>query len=624
MNRRLCIGGVYAIVFATAFVALLPLRHVNPIADDLHLLAQGSGMMRTRGFLWVIGQWADFDLSSAHWTPLGGIWTAVYVWVVNQLALRTPMDISTAWGVGRIAWPALAIVSVFHFVRVAVPRLAVPWTTPWLSLLVLLATVQVHAYWSNDPVISFPVASWAFCVIGFLYLASLLKLGSGSKHSMSQVIVPVLLSLLGILTYELFLSFLIAGLLMLVGLKFSHRIEPRVVARPLILAVGVPLSILVIGQFVRMSQESTYSGTEIALGSGSLPKIALVALLGSLPLTNLPKTSELLPGVDVVANYALLTMSVLVGIAYGIMSKYRNRDEGDFRFSSLLSVIVGLVSLWLTSTAVIVATPKYQSELAGEIGKVYVNYAPGWLAIGVCISLLAAWLMTRKARWLGPVFIGAILLIGAVQSSTNSRQLSILARDSSWSDRLLSLLESPLRDGSARCEQVDLLFALPFPEYYQLEILDGMHLAYSGTYGVPYCDFDSTERGNSGVTRTLGGTFPIEFLPDGRDIFWMSAPSAQLQIYHRGKDKFSGKVTLNLSLPACGEKSVMDISLGDDHKTVQINPGQSQSLSFQVHAEPMQSFLLELKSNTTGCTTSSDPRLLVAMVENPRFVTSEM
>jgi hypothetical protein len=624
MSARIRAGTTYASVFTLAVLALLPLRHVNPIADDLHLLAQGSGLMRTRGFLWVVDRWADFDLGSAHWTPLGGIWTAIHIWVVNQLALRTPMDIATAWGLGRIAWPALAIVSTFRFVRILVTRFSVPLYTPWLALLVLLATVQVHAYWSNDPVISFPVASWAFCIIGFTYLAELLKIGDESSQPLRLVILPVLLALLGILTYELFLSFLVAGSFLLVGLRIVHRVSPAVITRLFVVSVALPLAILVAGQFVRMSQESTYSGTEIALGSGSLPKITVVAVLGSLPLTNLPKTSELLPNIGVVASYVLSTMSVLVGVAFGIGSMVRSKSAGAVQRASLLSVITGMVALWLTSTAVIVATPKYQSELAGEIGKVYVNYAPGWLAIGVCISLLAAWLMTKKARWLGPVFIGAILLIGAVQSSTNSRQLSILARDSSWSDRLLSLLESPLRDGSARCQQIDLLFALPFPEYYQLEILDGMHLAYSGTYGVPYCDFDSTERSNSGVTRTLGGTFPIEFLPDGRDIFWMSGPSAQLQIYHRGKDKFSGRVTLNLSLPACGEKSVMDVSLGDDHKTVQINPGQSQSLSFQVHAEPMQSFLVELKSNTIGCTTGSDPRLLVAMVENPRFITSEM
>jgi hypothetical protein len=172
-------------IFVIVFLTLWPLRYINPIADDLHLLTQGVGLMRTEGFLWVLNEWSSFSLNSAHITPLGGLWSALHIWTLDFLTTNTPLTIGTVWGFLRIAWISGAVVSTYIFLRTIRNIYHLSLMTPFIGLALLMATIQVHGYWSNDPVTSFPIASWAFCIIGFLFLTSVIRMvhfNSIKKH----------------------------------------------------------------------------------------------------------------------------------------------------------------------------------------------------------------------------------------------------------------------------------------------------------------------------------------------------------------------------------------------------------------------------------------------------------
>jgi hypothetical protein len=609
--------------FLLSIVYLWPLRLVSPIADDLHLLAQGSGLLRRKGLLHVVDVWSDLSITSAHLTPLGGVWTAVHVWLTNQMALRTALQLDSAWGLLRIIWIAIAIQSALHLARTLAKALSLPSTFNFLVLPILLGTIQVHGYWSNDPVIAFPVASWAICAIGFLFLSLLIRsVNSTIWPSRYHRLAAILLAFIGVLTYELFLAFLIAGFcLLILPLVSSKKWNIRVYLITLF-GVILPSLLLVVAQLIRMSKGSVYSGTEIAIGTSSLPKIAFFALLSSLPFANFQLTEQLLQHGRVVKSQLFWSSSVLIFLAASLLLQAKKSIRSAKR-SELFFTTTALIGVWVVSTVLIVLTPKYQEELNGVLGKVYVNYAPSWIALALIISIFLSIFLENIRPFVSRTAITFLLLLGVFQFSTNLRQIYVLQRDSSWSKPLLSLLESSISENVARCNQVDVLFGLPWPEYYQNEIYEGIQDSYQGTYGVPYCDFDLLEGRSALTMRVLSGLYPIEFLPAGRNVFWSNLNTVRFDVFYRGSSNFDGKVEIKISPPPCPVSRKVEVSIdGQDAKTFTLD-SESISVFFPVALIPNQRIEVSIQQSGTVCTISSDPRSFMTMVDFPMLTKAE-
>jgi len=556
-------------------------------------------------------------------TPLGGIWTAIHVWVSNQLALRTAMHLDSAWGLLRIIWIALAIQSALHLARTLTKVLSLPSTFSYIALPILLGSIQVHGYWSNDPVIAFPVASWAICVIGFLYLSLLLRsLNREIWPSKYYPFIATTVAFIGVLTYELFLAFLIAGFcLFLIPFLLSRQWTIRLFSIGLS-AVILPSFVLVLAQLMRMSKGSVYSGTEIAISMSSLPKIAFFALLSCLPFANLQLTEQLLQHGRIVASQRFLSSAILGLLATSLILQLKKMDQIVKRFH-IFAISVSLLSIWFVSTCLIIITPKYQAELNGVLGKVYVNYAPSWIALSLLISLFVSIFITKSSLFFSRLTILVLLVLGILQFSTNLKQVYVLQRDSSWSKPLLALLESPISENVSRCNQIDVLFGLPWPEYYQNEIYEGIENSYQGTYGVPYCDFDKLEGRSALTMRVLSGLYPIEFLPAGRNVFWSNLNTVRFDVFYRGSSNFDGKVEIKISPPPCPISRKVEVSIdGQDAKTFTLD-SESISVFFPVALIPNQRIEVSIQQSGTVCTISSDPRSFMTMVDFPMLTKAE-
>ena len=613
----------FLLSFVLSIVYLWPLRLVSPIADDLHLLAQGSGLLRRRGLLHVIDIWSDFSITSAHLTPLGGIWTAFHVWLTNQLALRTALHLDSAWGLLRIIWIALAIQSALHLARTLTKVLSLPSTFSYTALPILLGSIQVHGYWSNDPVTAFPVASWAICIIGFLYLSLLLRsLNRDIWPSKYYPFICTAVAFIGVLTYELFLAFLIAGFcLFLIPFLLSRQWTIRLFSIVLS-AVILPSFVLILAQLIRMSKGSAYSGTEIALSTSSLPKIAFFALLSCLPFANFQLTEQLLQHGRIVASQRLWSSAILGLLATLLILQLRKTDQIVKKFH-IFAISVSLLSIWFVSTCLIIITPKYQAELNGVLGKVYVNYAPSWIALSLLISLFVSIFITKRSLFFSRLTVLVLLVLGIFQFSTNLKQVYVLQRDSSWSKPLLALLESPISENLARCNQVDVLFGLPWPEYYQKEIYEGIKDSYQGTYGVPYCDFDLLEGRSTLTLRPLAGLYPIEFLPDGRNVFWSNLNTVRFDVFYRGTSSFDGALEIIISPPPCPISRNIEVSIdGQDPKSITLN-SETISVLFPVALIPNQRIEVSVQQSGTACSISTDPRTFMTMLDFPVLIKSE-
>ena len=608
--------------FFLTVVFLWPLRLVSPIADDLHLVAQGSGLLRTRGLLYVIGKWSDFSLSSSHLTPFGGIWTAVYVWVANQIALRTPMTLTSSWGLLRVLVIALAIQSTLHFARTLSISISLPKSFHYIFLLVALGSLQVHGYWSNDPVISFPVASWAVCVIGFLYLSLLIRalnpsIWSSRKYPISAIII----AFVGVLTYELFFAFLISGFCFVVLSILRSRQINRFLLVLSVAGVFTPMSILITSQFMRMSKGSVYGGTEIALTTASLPKIAFVALMSCLPLANLKLTDQLVQHGRVVVSQLLISSGVLLFICGSLVRRTAKKSE-PVHYRYVIGNVLSISSVWIFSTVLIILTPKYQSELNGVLGKVYTNYAASWLAIALLISILVSLIVGKVPRIAAQLIVLLLLFAGVYQVSANLRQINVLQRDSSWSKSLLSLVESPVHENTSRCDQFNILFSIPFPEYYQNAIYDGIQSAYSGTYGVPYCDFEAADRQSAFTLRSLSGLYPIELLPDGRKFYWTNSELVSFEITYRGESNIKGEIELTISPSPCG--SVHQLKIAIDGTELGSGSLSSKAIALRVPIELTTNQKYGVLIHQTGsvCSIESDLRSFMTMLNFPRLILS--
>lgn len=613
-------AGISLSTFLISVVFLWPLRTISPIADDLHLISQGSGMMRLKGLRYVMDVWSDFSLSSAHITPLGGIWTSIYVWITNQLAIRTPLTLDSAWGILRVLSIAFAIQSVLHLGRTIARRLLLPGAFIYLVLLVLLATIQVHGYWSNDPVVAFPVASWAFCILGFYFLSSLLRSTSTDMWPQKyHPYVTVLLALFGVLTYELFLTFLVAGFFIIIWNTIKTGKFRSVHFVLLIGSVVTPALFLIVSQLIRLSSGSSYTGTEIALQGNSLPKIFFVATLSSLPLTNLNLTQQLLSNGRVIASQFWISILVLVATAVAI-GRRNQFSKDQLSRSFIFPILAGLLSLWLTATALISVTPKYQSELNGVLGKVYVNYAPSWLAISLLISIGIVYVMSRQNRILSTFVLLILPLLGGIQVANNLRQVSTLSTDSAWSRPLFSNLETAIEQNSQRCTQVDLLFGMPLPEYYQNEIFDGIQNSYQGTNGVPYCNFENLGDRSPISVRNVSGLFRVEFQADGEAFFWSNSNFVAYDVAYRGNESFNGLLQIQVDPTPCPSKFDLEIKIGNDAPRLRTVSTEPVVESLSVFLSPGEVVKVEINQSGNSCTIASDPRSFMPMMRLPKLI----
>ena len=606
--------------FMMSVVFLWPLRLIVPIADDLHLITQGSGIMRRYGFMHVLDLWTDFSLSSAHLTPIGGVCSAIYVWITNQLALRTPLTLASAWGVMRVLTIAIAIQGALHFGRSTARWLKLSGSFNFIFLLVLLATIQVHGYWSNDPVISFPVASWAFCTIGFYFLSFLLR----ATHSeiwpkKSSAYIAIALAFLGILTYELFIAFLVAGFLLVGWRSIFQRGWKHRDFYLLLAATVLPTLLLLLGQVARLSSGSNYVGTEISVQSASILKIFVAAVISTLPLTNLQLTHLLVPQGKIVATQFWTSFVALIMLtAWSVRSKKLN----NYRTSriDITSVLAAMFALSVVATAVIIVTPKYQSELNGILGKVYINYAPAWIATSLIISLFLGLMLNLNRRLFAIVGLLLIPIAGAWQMTANLRQVAALTQDSSWSKQMLTLLEAPIPENFQRCSEFDRLFSLPLPEYYQSAIYEGLQESYNGTYGVPYCDYENLGTRSAVSVRNVTGIGPVEFLAGGEGVFWSNSDQVAVDITYRGTQRFIGLLEVRLEPTPCLIEYKVIVKIGDHLPQSLVLTNQAVTASRLVALNPNQVIKVNIQQSGEFCKIPTDPRSFMPLLMIPRLV----
>lgn len=600
------------------------------MADDVAVISRSIAFMQSGSGLELLLDRVEANMNSLHWLPLAGAAEGLQAWSSIAMARATPLDVQQVWAFWRVMWILLTLAAATWFV--------VSWRPVWpgrapVSPLAVFAflgllggsTVQVHALWSNDPVISFTAYAWPSVVLSLIYLGLVGRLLTSVTAGGRTVIAAVLAGSAAVLAYELSLGALLgAGASAAVALLLGWR-PGRPTLRlwsSLAAVVVVPGLVLVTGLLLRDPSDGTYTGTQLRLG-GLAVKTWLVGLGGALPGASWPRGAAAFgpPGLSLLrAVVVALAVTVLVALL-ARWSRPAARGPRTLRDSPVagwtshrsaaLVPVACLVSYWCIATAVHASTPKYQDEINLTLGGVYLFYAVGF----ACVTLLGHAVFSAALPRVGSsVALGAcaaLAVFAVYQTAYNAQLTSNLQVGGSWSTGVLAAAaESAPKD--ERCAAYERLATTPLPPLLEdfRTLVFASTTGYEQQHGEPFC----STAVNAELTQ---GSFPAETAPDGARFWWVGEQRAVLEVTRPPGAEGSLVVTIPLGNVPCGTPREVGVDANGSAQAVQLGT-TSQSARVDVRLpEGVESLEVVLLTRGPACSVTGDPRSFLLQVGNP-------
>lgn len=366
-----------------------------------------------------------------------------------------------------------------------------PWRARVSVLVTVVALIQIHIPWSNDPVASYPLAGFLTVAIGLTLV--LLAVRAVQTWSWAGAVTTGVVGVLGVLYYE-FNVFAVAAIVPLLAyglwqVRSSRRDFGSRLVRTLVMIL--PAMITTIGLYLRNQQYSTnYEGTSVQVTSGFV-RATKNGLISSLPATSWKRANEWLTpdsrftwfsvGLVLLGGIFILGLVLLDGA--GTVMRQRNGRSIDRNF---WCVILGLIIYWFGATVTQTSTAKIQREASG-IGQVYNYYAVGAVVVGLVgaiafLSLFGTW----GRRW-RLILVPIVLVATLYQHQINSQVTNQFNRVLVPNGNLLNVFHE-VRDNTQRCQALEWWKSLGWPEYYANDMEKGLDLAYVMYRGYEFCD----------------------------------------------------------------------------------------------------------------------------------------
>ena len=505
VKRSRSLGLLLLSVFLSS-TALWYLVELPVIGDDLVFVTYGGVGELWAGvsipeFTWF---WITESVGSNHVTPVNGLLNAGQLITVSWLA-QLGIDIPTSWGVFRLFWIQLALVSLTYalvawlsFVRPSIPRGVRMFVAIYaLSAVGLIAFLQIHAPAGYDPILSYSTAGWVTVIFVFLSLAMVAHLWNPRCQRKGLVTLALIIfGVLGVLNYEMMVAGLVAiGVTSIVLFFFSpYRTKKWQNLFLSLIASGVPLIVFVITQWVRTLWPTWYDGTSTGFVSLILP-VTATGLVSLLPLTN----SQLLAtaGWTLGTNMGQLLLSFvaftgLIWIAWHLISSMRRSNSRDLEGGKYFGLLIALISFLGTatviSTLIFAVSAKYQVDPGMVIGRTYINYAVGLMSLVALVSIILFFLILNR-NW--KLFTFTLIIFTSVfiaQNTLNLQLLGLLKQSQPWNIPLLQSLGAKEVSEQERCNLLLDLNQSDFSDRQKTAIAVGLENAFFGNWGKQYCE----------------------------------------------------------------------------------------------------------------------------------------
>lgn len=355
-----------------------------------------------------------------------------------------------------------------------------------LSSFGIVAFVQIHALWSNDPVASYPTSGIVSTAIGLAALSLLTR--ALSLQSIKHVFLSLAVMIVAIFYYELNVALVPATFVLLILHKLYATRTQGVGDLKFYLSSGallvlVPTLVAVAARLMTQEDAVNYGGTTV----GSLQKFPSTFTISG--LSNLPGSAwKLSSEVSGVLSFAyrdfllvLGCLAVLFIVASVSIQQIRLRDK---QISGVACVTAFLFTYMLFATAIQALTAKYQDEIT-RIGKVYNFYITG-LVFSVAVLMFILFVYAKRSAGVANVVLVGVLTFGIFQAAINLTLFNVAKNGTTQSQVLLSSIGDQSTDID-RCAAWYNWSAIGWPEYYEVGMGVGLQAFQERYFGVPFC-----------------------------------------------------------------------------------------------------------------------------------------
>ncbi len=475
-----------------ALVILYPALRTPLIADDFlnpfdQFNQSGPGLWNNLRDAWTI------VFSGASFRPVGGPVGALFNWSLLQLDAHLGWSVSTTYAVSKALVFSFLIVSgsLFIFRLGRLLNLNLEFTNIHFSFAIVFASsIQIHGSWSNDPVVSYPLAGFFSTALAFVFLSSLF--GVIRQPNFRTAGVSALLAILAIANYELSFGAVLGGSVFILlytivasGSKAFRRRTLLYGQFPLLAS----LIFVVLGRLVIGSASSTYAGTTLRLGD-QFPLSLVRAVVSALPTSAWVLSRDVLGGSVAISAKGLLVVFTILTISclpFSIkIRSSRNSPIGRLNRLNLGAAALMLITYWISAAGLQAMTIKVQDETP-RIGYVYTHYAVGFTVVAVYLTLgLLLFPWSRISRTAVTSIFAALAVFCTVQLSINWRLSELLSQTTVPNQNLLNAYSEKYGYGE-RCAALRDWSAGEWPTYYEERMVQGIQNAYWHFNKVDFC-----------------------------------------------------------------------------------------------------------------------------------------
>jgi hypothetical protein len=503
----------------------VPASRVPVIADDL----QGTFEIYavSDGNLWnAVRYGVSAGMEGGHFNPIGQAVGAAYHYMTYWVSAR--LEISPQY-VDVLAYLVLIAATITGATALVVWGLArwshaQPSYWPFFALVCGLtaATLQIHAPWSNDPVVSYGAAGWGSAALGFWTIAWALRATAPSSVGRGPLAITSALAVSCVWYYEMLVAAVAALALVVVATALLAPDRGVVRRRCVVLlgtAVALPAVLFVLGRQLTDVADGRYSGTAVSLGSDAF-RTWHVGMTSALPGGGWDYLSSV-AGAPVLRLSTVLIAGALAAVVGGIIAAWvrssARLSAGDDSGSSAeddrtivadaeamdgamdgaapatswrgapLVVLAAMTSFWVLATATHSVTAKYIQEIQSP-GHVYLFYAVGVVAVAALLGLA---LVLLRPRWRPSVTLGVLPLVGVFifgQVAVNTSVADAVNRIYPLNASLVSMSTDPDVPVDTRCEVLEAWMLQPWwPGYYSNSVAENLQENYERSFGEPFC-----------------------------------------------------------------------------------------------------------------------------------------
>jgi hypothetical protein len=417
-----------------------------------------------------------------------------FLWV--DLAGRFGIPISTSYFITKLGiYLGVGIVTAWvcnQLFRLAGRRLS-QWTVLFVTSTVTFVSLQNHALWSNDPVVSYPLSGFGSVILGMVVLGYSLRAASLGITS-RRIAVLTILTTTSVLYYEINVGMIIgiAPLLTISGLRRTSDQQSLFFAKSKnLLFVSIPCIIpvlaLLFGRILSGSAAQSYSGTTIRLGFRSLHTF-LNGMISTLPGSAWVLSKEILGGsIGFIAGVLpIVALLVLVVIVFLYSETHRAKQVQSVDVWLFSTGLTALFVYWFVGVGLQSITVKVQDESPG-IGYIYNYYAVGATVVALFISMVILYFGSSLRIKTSTVVVTLVLsVVASCQLTVNWRLMDRMHAALEPNRALLAAFSSQATIPN-RCRALLDWSNGGWPDYYEIGMIEGLQDAYRHYHGEDFC-----------------------------------------------------------------------------------------------------------------------------------------